>query len=138
MIPVPVAVVKNTSSATAGKADWLIFVALVMNTKRIRHITAILLLAVFIIKGMAGIMSLFSIKLNSQALIELVHSSEQEESKNIPESKHEGEPNEYFITHSFGATAISISSDAQKNLVHGSAAEQPGFGTVPTPPPDQA
>jgi hypothetical protein len=105
---------------------------------RIRHIIAAFMLAIFLVKGMAGIASFFSIQLNGQVLIELVHSAEQEENKNIPESKHEGEPNEYFITHSFGTDSIFLLSNTQKDLARHSSAEQPGFGSVPTPPPDQA
>jgi hypothetical protein len=103
-----------------------------------KNIIAVILMAIFLVKGMAGVISLFSFQLNGQSLIELVHSGEQEESNKIPESKHEGEPNEYFITHSFGTPDISFTNATATNRIHGSSAVQPWYGSVPTPPPDQA
>lgn len=103
-----------------------------------RHIIASLLLAIFLVKGMAGILSIFSTNMSGAVLIELVHSSETEENKNIPETKTEGEPNEYFITYSFGTPDLSLVIGPDKQFIYGSSPEQPGYGSVPTPPPDQA
>lgn len=105
---------------------------------RAKNIIAVILLAIFLVKGSAGVISLFSFQLNDQVLIELVNTSEQEETKNIPESKTEGEPNEYFIEHTFGTPSISFTYALVVKLIHGSSPELPGYGSVPTPPPDQA
>jgi hypothetical protein len=109
-----------------------------MNRFGIRHIAAMILLAIFFVKGMAGIVSLFSSQLDGQALIELVHSSEQEENKSIPESKAEGEPNEYFIAHASGALHIYFAQFVKELPIRGSTGLRPGFSSVATPPPDQA